>query len=307
MKIVIVGAGAMGAIYAALLADSGNEVWVLDPWLEHTQAIMQHGLRIEGASGSRCVTSLHVASNASELPEAELFIIATKASSVVDAAKAIGPVLTRTAMVLTIQNGLGSGERLASHLDTGQLYIGVAEGFGASVKAPGHVQHTAMNKIRIGAFYSSHQSNIEPLVDVWRAAGFNVQSYPDIAQLIWEKFICNVAYSAPCTVFNLSVKELLAHKHAKSVSQQCALEAWEVAKAKQVTLSFDDPIEHITAFGIKVGNAKPSMLLDHLVKRRSELDAINGRVPVVAEEEGMEAPVNRTVSAIVRSREAGWL
>ena len=306
MKIVVVGAGAMGSIYAALFADAGEEVWIFDPWEAHTAAIEHNGLNISGASGDRCVKSIRIAQSGSELPEADLFIIATKASAIDDAAQLIAPKLSASAKVLTIQNGLGAGERVSEFINEQQIYIGVAEGFGAKVIAPGCVHHTAMNKIRIGAYNPSSIAHIEPLAKQWSQAGFNAQAYPDIEQLIWEKFICNVAYSAPCTVFNLSVKQLLSDSHASMVSQQCAREAWQVAKAKKINLSFEAPIEYVTAFGLKVGDAKPSMLLDHIAKRRSEISAINGRVPVVAEEMGLDAPFNKVLAAVILSREKNW-
>ena len=94
--------------------------------------------------------------------------------------------------------------------------------------------------------------------------------------------------------------------HGREVSQNCAREAWAVAVEKKVNLTFTDPIEYTTAFGHKVGNARPSLLLDHLAKRPSEIDAINGMVPVVAKEAGLAAPCNEVLSHIVKSREARW-
>ena len=55
MKIAVVGCGAMGSVYAALLAAAGNEVWAIDSWREHVEAMRAHGLRLEGASGDRTV------------------------------------------------------------------------------------------------------------------------------------------------------------------------------------------------------------------------------------------------------------
>ncbi|OED41421.1 2-dehydropantoate 2-reductase [Chromatiales bacterium (ex Bugula neritina AB1)] len=306
MKIVVLGAGAMGSIYAALMADAGNEVWIIDPWQQHTDAIRNQGLRVEGASGDRTVRTIKVAASIEEIVTADLFIIATKAAAVGEAAKTLLPVLSADSIVLTIQNGLGSGERIAAHLPVGQVLLGVAEGFGASVKKPGHVQHTAMKMIRIGSIADSGDTRPEMIAGVWRNAGFNAEAYTDIEQLIWEKFICNVAYSAPCTVFDKSVAQLLEDPHATKISQTCAVEAWQVAVAKKVNLTFTDPIEYVTAFGRKVGNARPSLLLDHMAKRPSEIDAINGMVPVVASEQGLAAPFNEVLSGIVRSREAEW-
>lgn len=306
MKVVIVGVGAMGSLYAAMFSQAGHDVWVSDPWQEHTQAIQRKGIRVEGASGDWRVGDIHLINKPDDFNNADLVVVSTKAAHVADAAQTLRPHITSKTKVLTIQNGLGSAERLGEYVAPENIYVGVAEGFGASIKAPGHVHHTAMNLIRIGAFKPSNARKIDPLVKYWCDAGFNARAYDDIEQLIWEKFLCNVAYSAPCTVFEKTVRELLADDHARFVSQQCATEAWHVAKAKNINLTFTDVIDYVSAFGERVGDAKPSMLLDHLAKRQSEIDAINGMVPVVAQSVNLNAPVNQVLTAIVHSRENGW-
>ncbi len=297
----------MGSIYAGLLADAGNEVWVTDLWQEHLTTIHDHGLRIEGASGNRTVTKIQVSTNADieNIGVCELVIIATKASGVAAAAKSITPLLDDKTLVLTIQNGLGSGERIAQCMPTDNVLLGVAQGFGAAMKGPGHVRHEDMSLIRIGAMQTGNDNNgrVENVVKLWRDAGFNAESYADINQLIWEKFICNVTFSAPCTVFNKTLGELMANPDAWNIAQQCALEAYAAGRAKNINITFDDPIAYVTAFGERMPNARPSMLLDHLAKRRSEIDAINGMVPVIAQEIGTQAPYNEVVSAVVRARE----
>jgi len=306
MKIAIFGLGAMGSIYAALLADAGHEVLAVDPWQEHTNAIKRNGLRVQGASGDRVLKSIRVVDEPGDIKNAELFVIATKGNGVSAAAKAIAPLLSPGAAVLTIQNGLGAGERLAQHLPKECILIGVAEGFGASVKEPGFVQHTAMKMIRIGSFITGNQAIVDAVTEVWQEAGFNTSSYAVIDQLIWEKFICNVAYSAPCAVFEKSVSELVADPHGLAVSQTCALEAWRVAKAKRIHLCFDDPVEYISEFAERVGNAKPSLYLDHIARRPSEIDSINGMVPIVAASVNLEAPYNKVLTQILKARESAW-
>lgn len=306
MKIAIIGAGAMGSVYAALLADAGNDVWAIDLWEQHIHAIREQGLRVEGASGDRVVRQLHASTEASDAGACDLIIIATKASGVGSAARAIGPILRDDTLVLTIQNGLGAGERICKYLPPDNVLLGVAGGFGASVKGPGHVHHNGMELIRIGEMQGGLTSRVEQIAQLWQQAGFNVQSFADINQLIWEKFICNVTFSAPCTVLKRTIGEVMRDPYSWKIALTCGLEAYEVARAKRIALSFDDPEEYVSAFGGKMPNARPSMLLDHLASRPSEIDAINGMVPVVASEVGMTAHYNEVVTAIVKSREADF-
>ncbi len=304
MKIAVVGVGAMGSVYAGLLADAGNEVWAIDIREDHLNAIREQGLRIEGASGDRIVKQLKVSTRAADAGSCDLVIIATKASGIESASRCIPPLLHNDTLILTIQNGLGAAERICQYLPPDNILLGVAGGFGASLKAPGHVHHNGMELIRVGEMKGGLTSRVERVVDVWEAAGFTVKGYEDIQQLIWEKFVCNVTFSAPCTVFGCMVEEVMGDPHAWNIARGCGLEAYAVSQAKGISMSFDDPEKYITAFGQKMPKARPSMLLDHLERRPSEIDAINGMVPVVANEMGLRAPYNEVMTAIVKSREA---
>ncbi|MDX1715820.1 MAG: 2-dehydropantoate 2-reductase [Anderseniella sp.] len=306
MKIAVMGVGAMGSVYAALLAEAGNDVWAIDTWAEHLDAIRQNGLRVEGASGDRIVTNVHAVSDVAEAGECDLYIIATKASGVEAAARSIARVMGGTSLVLTIQNGLGSGERIAQFMPTGNVLLGVADGFGASMKGPGHAHHNAMKLIRLGEMNGGLTERLAQVEQVWQRAGFNAKAFEDINQLIWEKFLCNVTFSAPCTVFDCTVGELMANPVWWDVATGCTREAYSCGIAKQISFGFDDPVAYVTAFGANMPDARPSMLLDHMAGRVSEIDAINGRVPVLGRELGIATPYNDTLCAIVRRHEEAF-
>ncbi len=303
MKIAIIGAGAMGSVYAGLFAEAGNEVHVVDLWREHVEAIAQGGLQVSGASGDRLVKNIRAHTDPGDIGPCDLVVIATKASGVAGAARSAVALCGPQTLILTIQNGLGAGERIRRHLQVDNVLLGVAAGFGASMVAPGHVHHNGMALIRIGEMTGGLSERVESVAQAWRDAGFNVRAFADINQLIWEKFVCNVTFSAPCTVFGKTIGELMADADGWRIGLGCAREAHAAGLAAGVFFEFDDLESYVTAFGNGMPNARPSLLLDHLARRRSEIDAINGMVPVVAARHGLSAPYNEVVSAIVRSRE----
>ena len=305
MKIAIIGCGAMGSVYAALLADSGNDVWAIDTWEEHILAIKSNGLRVEGASGDRTVL-MNATTNARDAGECDLIIVATKASGVAAAAVAAKSIAGPNSIILTIQNGLGAAERIAESIDTNQVMIGVVGGFGASMKAPGHAHHNGMQLVRIGEMIGGVSDRLEKVVSSWDKAGFTAKGYPDIHQMIWEKFICNVTYSGPCALMNATIGQVQANSDSWSVALSCAREADAVARAKKINLGFDDVESYVRDFGANMPEARPSMLLDHMAQRPSEIDGINGAVPVEAEKIGMKAPINALVSGLIRGREANF-
>jgi 2-dehydropantoate 2-reductase len=302
MRIAVVGAGAMGSVYAGLLCDAGHEVWAIDPWEEHIAAICERGLRVEGASGDR-TAQVGATSDSAEIGEVDLVVIATKAMHVRDAAEATRPLLGRETVVLPIQNGLGSREVVADVLGEERLIVGIAGGFGASVVGPGHVHHHGMEVVRLGEPGAPVSARIERIADVWRAAGFTVQTEDDVERLVWEKLVCNVCFSGTCTVLERTIGEVLDDSHAWTVASMCAREAYDVAVASGIALGFADPEAYTRSFGKRIRDARPSMLLDRLAGRPTEIDAINGAIPPRAAALGLQAPANATITALVKAGE----
>jgi len=131
-----------------------------------------------------------------------------------------------------------------------------------------------------------------------------VQTYDDVDQLVWEKLLCNVAFSGTCSVLEWTIGQVLADASAWQVAAGCAREVFAVAQARGIRLSFDDPVAYARAFGEKIPDARPSMLLDLLAGRPCEIDVLNGAIPPAAREVGLRAPVNETITALVAAKSA---
>lgn len=305
MNIFVVGCGAMGSIYAALLASADNDVSVIDPNEAHINAINTRGLRVWGASGDRTVkVRAYLSPPAAEIEPPDLIICAVKARFINDAAVSVGQLLGPDTCVLTIQNGLGSAEILAQRIGAERLMVGVAQGFGASLPEPGCAHHNDMKAIRIGAYADIAPARIAQVAQTWAAAGFDATAVADIVAMQWEKLICNVAYSAPCAITGMTVGGVMDHPQMGMVSRTAAREAYDVARALNIKLRFDDPEREVREFAGRMYDAKPSVLLDLEAGRISEVDVINGAVPVQANKVGLDAPVNSTLTALVQTLES---
>jgi 2-dehydropantoate 2-reductase len=302
MKIAIVGTGAMGSVYAALMADAGHEVWAIDRWKEHIDAIRAKGLRLEGKSGDRTVR-LNATTDPREAGQCDLVILATKGMQVEQASRSIEPLLKAETPVLSIQNGLGGPDTAASVLGKARVMVGVVGGFGASIKAPGHAHHNGMELVRLGEFGGPITPRLKKVEEAWKSAGFTVKVFDDIDQLVWEKLLCNCAFSGPCGISNLTIGEVMGDPDLARISAACAGEAFAVASARNIRLNFTDPEKYIRDFASKIPHARPSVLLDLMAKRKSEIDIINGSIPRVAKEVGLSAPVNEAITGLVRAKE----
>jgi 2-dehydropantoate 2-reductase len=185
----------------------------------------------------------------------------------------------------------------------GRLVVGIAAGFGASLRGPGHAHHNAMQAMRFGAYGGVPRERVEALAAVWRGAGFDAEAVHDIAAMQWEKLICNAAYSAPCALTGMTVGQLMDDEVMGPVSRAAATEAWQVARALGVAVAVTDPVAHVRAFGARVAAARPSALLDHEAGRVSEVASINGAVVRYGHRTGVATPVNDTLVALVAVKE----
>jgi len=280
-------------VYAGLFVSAGHEVWAIDRWREHVEAMRSKGLRVEGASGDRTV-KVNATTNAADAGPCDLVVLATKAMHVASAARSIEPLLKEGTPVLSIQNGLGGPDAAASILGRERVMVGVVGGFGASMRGPGHAHHNGMELVRLGEFGGPITERLKKVEALWTGAGFRVRLFDDIDQLVWEKLLCNCAYSALCGAMECTIGEVMTDADLSRVSAACATEVFTMARKKGVKLGFDDPVAYARDFGSKIPNARPSVLLDLMAKRKSEIDVINGAI---------DGPVNQALAALVRAKE----
>jgi Ketopantoate reductase len=170
----------------------------------------------------------------------------------------------------------------------------VVGGFGASMRGPGHAHHNGMELVRLGEFGGPITERLKKVEALWTGAGFRVRLFDDIDQLVWEKLLCNCAYSALCGAIECTIGEVMTDADLSRVSAACATEVFTMARKKGVKLGFDDPVAYARDFGSKIPNARPSVLLDLMAKRKSEIDVINGAI---------DGPVNQALAALVRAKE----
>jgi len=303
MKIGIVGAGAMGSVYGGLFAAAGHDVWLVDIWREHIDAVRANGLHVSGISGERTVHP-SATTRPTDAGPCELVIVATKMRDVEAAARSLAPMVARDTTILAIQNGLGNQEILQRVLGGRDFLVGIAGGFGASNPRPGAVHHNGWDRLNIAEAASGDSARLARIVEVWRGAGFNAEGYDDPDRMIWGKYICNLAFSPVCTALSLRIGQVLDNPHACALAERCASEAYQVAMAKRIRVDYTDPVARIHEFGRVIPKAKPSMLLDMEAGRPTEIDALNGALVREAERVGIASPTNAFVTEIVLALEA---
>ena len=304
MKIAVIGTGAMGSIYAARFSRAGHEVVAIDIWQDHVNYINRNGLFIDGPDGQIIAKNIKASTKFSDLKGCHFYIIATKAMKLEESIKSLKDWINLNSPIITIQNGLGAGDIILRHMPENNIILGVAEGFGASLQKPGHVTHTANKKIRLGSISKiSSEKELQNIVDAWRSGGLKTEIYKNIEQLIWEKLLCNVTLSGPCSIFGCNVSELFNNQEYWNFALNCMQEAYSVGLSTGVPFSFEDPVAYVSDFAKRVGSAKPSMLQDYENKKKTEIDFINGAIPPLGVKSKIPTPFNDHVCRIIREAE----
>ena len=304
MKIAVIGTGAMGSIYAARFSRAGHEVVAIDIWQDHVNYINRNGLFIDGPDGQIIAKNIKASTKFSDLKGCHFYIIATKAMKLEESIKNLKDWINLNSPIITIQNGLGAGDIILRHMPENNIILGVAEGFGASLQRPGHVTHTANKQIRLGSISKiSSEKELRNIVDTWRSGGLKTEIYKNIEQLIWEKLLCNVTLSGPCSIFGCNVNELFNNREYWNFALNCMQEAYSVGLSMGIPFSFEDPVAYVSDFAIRVGSAKPSMLQDYENKKKTEIDFINGAIPPLGAKSKIPTPFNDHVCRIIREAE----
>ena len=298
MRITVLGAGAMGSLYGGFLAEAGNEVWLLDVWKEHVTAIREQGLRIEGISGERCIKNIHATDTPSAIGPSELVIVFVKSTVTDLALKEAQDIIGEDTVILTLQNGLGNIEKIASVVDNESIIAGTTA-HGATVLGAGHIKHAGRGATIIGEIDGKDTARIKAVADVLNAAKLETTISNNVMGLIWDKLLVNVGINALTAITRLKNGRLIEFRETEEILELAVTEALMVAQAKGIQLNYADPVAHTKDVCKLTAENKASMLQDILHKRKTEIDMINGAIVREGEKLGIRTPVNKVLSNLV--------
>jgi 2-dehydropantoate 2-reductase len=307
MRIVVVGAGAMGGLFGARLAAAGHDVLLYDIWREHVEAIQAHGLVIEELDGS--VVRYRVPATdrqPSALRDADLVLVQVKAYDTYGALAPLAALIPATAYVLSVQNGLGNLEQMRRALPAHERLLLGTSAHGSMVLGPGRLRHTGrgLNVVGVADPASAASCDLSALRETLTGAGIETDLAENIHLAIWKKLAANVAINAICALSGVRNGTLHDDADLSSLSQAAVLEMVAVMTATGLDPGAEDYLAYSRLVMKWTAPTEPSMLQDIRRGRRTEIDAINGAVAKLGDELGVPAPVNRWLAALVRHREA---
>jgi 2-dehydropantoate 2-reductase len=303
MKIGIVGAGAMGSLFGGRLSQAGKEVLLYDIYEEHVQAIQRDGLMIEEpASDRREVCHPGATSRAEDLEDVEFLVIFVKSAATETVARQFSRIAGSGTIAITMQNGLGNEGILKESFGEGRTAAGVTSQ-GATFLSPGRIRHAGRGPTHL-CMSDRNNEKLREFVDALNQARLEADLEENIEDLIWSKLIINVGINALSALTGVANGRLLDFPDTKALMADLVEEAVRVAEKKGVRLTFADPLQMVYQVADKTGGNRSSMLQDFDRKRQSEIDFINGAILREAEALGLEVPVNRVLTRLVRVLDA---
>ncbi len=295
MKITILGAGAMGCLYGGMLAEAGNEVWFLDVWKEHINLIREKGLYIKSKEGERIIKNIKASTDPAEIGETDLVIVFVKS---IDTEKAIlqnKEIFGSDTVVLTLQNGLGNIESIHKSLGAPSIIAGITA-HGSTMLGAGKILHAGEGETYIGELDGTKSGRIQKIATLLNQANINTIISQDVMGLIWGKLLVNVGINALTAITGLKNGQLLNYTEIEELMELAVTEAYAVAKAKGVKVSYSDPVSHTKEVCKATAENNSSMLQDILKRRKTEIEMINGAIVKEGESLGIDTPVNKVLT-----------
>src|SRR3954447_14371747 len=302
MRVCVVGAGAIGALYAAHLAQAdGVEVWAYDVSGEHVEVINRDGLRLTGTADM--TARIEARTDASEIPACEFGIVATKHAFTESAISATAHVFADGA-VCSVQNGIGNEEIIASHVPRVMRGVCLPAGH---IEAPGVVHMDAPGDTWVGPFEPKPASmdEVRTLADAITRGGMNTHALEDARPAQWTKLLFNSSTNPLAALTGLTHGQICALPPVRALIGSLVAEGRAVADALGIELDADPEVVIDRAAREKFGH-RPSMLQDVLARRPTEIHALNGGIVRAGSEAGVRTPLHEAVTALITGLEQSW-
>ncbi|HVE21023.1 MAG TPA: ketopantoate reductase family protein [Acidocella sp.] len=290
MKISVMGAGAVGSYYGAMLAQAKHDVTFIGRPAQ-VAALREHGLLVE-KGGSVTRLAVQASSEPSAVSSSDVVVFSVKSSDTEAAAKAIAPFLRPDALVLSFQNGVENTERLQLLLP--QTVIATVVYVGTDMAAPNHVRYRGGGNLVIAASARSPE-----IADLFNEAGISTEISENAAGALWAKFILNCAYNALSAITQMPYSTLAQGPEIDGVLHDAVQECLSIATALGVSVP-GDTWGMVAQVPVTMAAQRSSTAQDLARQKPSEIDYLNGYIVRKGRELNIPVPVNRTLYALVK-------
>lgn len=294
MKIAVMGAGAVGCYYGAMLALAGHEVVLIGrgPFVE---AVSKNGLILEKA-GERLVARVSASTDPSMIRGADFVMVCVKSGDTREAGQQIAPHLAPGCIMLSLQNGVSNSETLGQI--TGWPVLPVVVYVASHMNGPGVVRHEGRGDLELSG------QGAEVVADIFNAAGVETRVSDDVMASLWAKLVVNCAINPLSAITGLPYGKIAAQEGMPELMRDIAREALSVAQAEGISVP-DAVFETIRTIPVTMAGQHSSTAQDLGRGKPTEIDYLNGEIVNRAAKLGIDVPINRTLTLLVKSAERG--
>ncbi|PYO78669.1 MAG: hypothetical protein DMD63_06580 [Gemmatimonadetes bacterium] len=298
MKVIVLGAGAVGAYYGGQLARAGHEVWLYARG-ENLAAIRERGLEIRTSEGSSMV-QIGATDRVDDLSAADFAILGVKSYSLDSIGPVVQEVAAKVTAIVPFLNGVETTDRLlAMGIPRIEILGGVTRISVARVQ-PGVVERRGQfQSVVIGELDGRITDRVSRIAAAFREAGVDARASNQIEKELWQKFVFIAALAASCGLSRTPVGPLREKPLGRRLLQRAVQEVVDVARARGIPLAADESAQIIGAIDALPPGTKPSFLLDLEAGGPNELDILSGAVSRYADEAGVPTPIHDTVAAVL--------
>ena len=304
MRILVLGAGALGGFIGARLTEGGQDVTLLDTNVARARLLTEDGLFLSEADKGERHIRLKVVTTVAGIEPVDLLFVAVKSYQTEDAIRISLPVIGPNTWILSTQNGIGNVERIRKVAPQARILFGITYH---------SIQHTGPNRMRyrtgvkpiqMSSASGTIDNAVRAVADMFNAAGLKTEVVPRVDDVIWQKLIHNAGINPVSALTGMNCSELLEDEDIQAFMRDLCLEIAGVMKARGTPLENEqDPYAPLLGSQKALGKNYPSMWQDLVRGFRTEVDAINGGIVDEAGRLGISAPINRAIVQLIHSRE----
>lgn len=307
-SVAVIGAGAVGTYYGAMLARAGVDVMLIGR-APHVEAIERDGVVVVEAGGEWRVDA-RASTDVADTADADVVLVTVKTPDTASAAASLAPYVPPGARIVSLQNGVDNAERIAAVLPNpvcaAVVYVG------AYMEGPGRVRHTGRGDLVIGVPRAlvrrgAREEDQRAIASIFERAGIACPVSSDIEAALWTKLTINCAYNAISALGRARYGRMMASAEVRAVMEAAVRETAAVAHASGIHVAVDELLQATWKVGDAMTEQYSSTAQDIERGKPTEIDALNGLVARRGAELGIATPINASLYALVKLRESGTL
>ena len=304
MRILVVGAGALGSLIGAHLSEAGEDITLVEVNKARGRLLSEMGIFVTQDGSPERGVRLRVVSSLDGLAPFDLIFVAVKTYQTEEAVRAVLPIIGPASRFLSLQNGIGNTEVMAAVVGGERVLCGITYH---------SIQHTGPNRIhfragikpiQIAPYSGAITPDIEAIGAMLTRAGLTTDVVPSLDDVIWQKVLHNAVVNPVSAVTGLTCREMLADEDLMAFMRDLCGETIAVMRAHGIAIvDEEDPFRPVIKSLNALGKNRPSMWQDLTRGQRTEVDAINGAVVAEGDRLGVRAPHNKALVHFIHSRE----